>query len=165
MDRPYMSRPGRGSVMRQAMKSNTPSCRQRDEDSNSRSETTDEQKNRYENTYKMEPDNLPSVNFVQNTMQQAIKELIAGENDDFLEAEGRGHVCTKLSDDIRQRIKSAYSHTRYKFIVHVTIVQNFSTFQIGSRCLWNDTTDTHMTVSIPFGDSHIVTTCFAVYFE
>lgn len=160
-----MSRPSRASVLRAQLKSTTPSARNRDDEDNSRSEGTEEPKNRYENTYKMEPDSMPSVTLVQSTMKQAIKELIAGENDDFLDAEGRGIVCTRLSDDIKQRIKLYYGHTRYKFIVHVTIVQNFSTFQIGSRCLWNDNTDTHMTVSIPFGDSYIVSTCFAVYFE
>ncbi|CAG2228985.1 dynein light chain Tctex-type 5-like [Mytilus edulis] len=166
MDKAYLQRPtARAAQLRAATKSQTPSGR-RDDESNCRSETTDElNKFKWENTYKMDPDNLLSENTIQGTMRQAIKELIAGEDDDFLESEGRGHLCAKLTDDIKHRIKTEYANTRYRFIIHVTIVQDFATFSIGSRCLWNDNTDNHMTVSIPFGDSYIVSTCYAVYFE
>ena len=148
------------------MKSQTPSAMREDrDDSNSRSETLEEYKTKFENTYKMKPDFLLSGNVIRNTMKQVVNEMIAGEKEDFLDTEGRGYICTKLTDDIRQRIKIVYANTRYKFIIHVTIVQDFATFSIGSRCLWNENTDNHMTVSIPFGDSYIVSTCYSVYFE
>lgn len=164
MDKAYLQRQRQGSLMRNSLKPQTPPSR-RDDESYCRSETTDDAKSKDENTYKMEPDKLLSENLIRSTMKQAVKELIAGENMDFLEKEGRGFICTKLTDDIKHRIKAACVNTRYKFIVLVTIVQENATFSVGSRCLWNDSTDNHMTVYIPFGDSIIVSTCYAVYCE
>jgi hypothetical protein len=131
----------------------------------SRTETTEDPTTRYESTYKMEPDNQISTTTVNNIMNSALLEMVSGEREDFLDSKGRGFICKRLSDDIKQRIKAEYYNSRFRIIVQVSIVQDKGTISLGSRCLWNNSTDFHTTVTIRFGDSVIVATCYMLYYE
>ncbi|CAG2228984.1 dynein light chain Tctex-type 5-like [Mytilus edulis] len=135
------------------------------EDDSSRTETSEEPKIRYENTYRIAPDDTIATKIVNSIMNNTILEVVSGEEEDFLDKEGRGFLCTRLSDAIRQRIKAEYFNSRFRIIVHVTIVQENATISVGSRCLWNDSTDTHTSVTVPFEDSVIVATCYMLYYE
>lgn len=101
-----------------------------------------------------------STTTVNNVMNRAMLEMVSGEREDFLDSKGRGFICKRLSEDIKQRIKAEYYNSRFRIIVHVSIVQEKGTISLGSRCLWNDSTDFHTTVNIRFGDSVIVATCY-----
>lgn len=135
------------------------------DDESSKTETTEEPRQRYENTYRIEPNIKISTSLLDTLMNAAILEMVSGENDDFLEIEGRGFVCTKLTDDIKQRIKAEYHNSRFRIVVHVSVVQDCATVAMGSRCLWNEKTDRFTTVTVPFGDSVIIATCYMLYLE
>lgn len=150
------------SFVKNVMKS--PHIAKKDDES-SKSETTEEPRMRYENTYRIEPAVKTSTTVLNTLMNTSILEMISGEAENFLQTEGRGFICTKLSEDIKQRVKAEYLNSRFRIVVHVSVIQNNATASMGSRCLWNEGTDSYTTVTVPFGDSVIIATCYMLYLE
>ncbi|XP_062604913.1 dynein light chain Tctex-type 5-like, partial [Saccostrea cucullata] len=119
---------------------------------------------RYENTYKMKPDEDKKVST--NKIEIMVKSIL----NHFLEKETySASSCSKLACDLSILIKNKVKELglpRYKIICNVIISQKDSqSMQTASRCLWDTTTDTFSQVTYSNTSLCAVVTVHCVYFE
>lgn len=119
---------------------------------------------RYENTYRVEPD--PDHLFDCAKVEKFVTEIL----DSRLKGQSyKGNICrsltSTLSDVIKGRVKKM-GFPRHKIIVHTVLGEKLRhDIQVCSRSVWNDKTDSHVTVTYENGSLYAVVTIYAVYFE
>lgn len=121
-------------------------------------------KTRYENTYRMDPENeeVFSCSKMEGVMNQILKDIIGKETYDPIK-------CNNMANTISNRIKDnakIFPWKRYRFVVTVIIGQNSSaSIKVGSRCIWDEQRDNFVTAAYENSTIFAVATCFAVYLD
>ncbi len=117
---------------------------------------------RYANTYKMTSDKPFSSATVRKTIETELEQYISGLT---YEPSQMGSKVKVISDDIKQMVK-LHGFGRYKIVCTVTLGQNMGQgFRESSKCLWDDKSDSYVTVSYHNGSVYIVVTVFALFCE
>lgn len=118
-----------------------------------------------ENTYRMTPDDNEKINscqlerVAQNVLENRLKDI-----------EYEPLQCKQLSQElaghIMERVKM-FAYKRYKLVAVVSIgsLKEQPGMQFGSRCLWNDSTDTFCSVKYSNGSLFAVATVYGLYYE
>lgn len=119
---------------------------------------------RLENTYKLKPD--PETEFRQSKVRMTVEDILKMNMHDFkYDPVTSVKLATDLSDAIISKVKKL-GFKRHKFVVSVSVgnIQGQG-LNMASRCLWDDSTDGHITVEYKNKDLYVVVTVYAVYFE
>ena len=83
-----------------------------------------------------------SVASIKEILKATLEEELSGKKYDHDEC---GGACKKLSDTIRDKLK-ALGHSRYKFMIQVTIGERREQgVRSGTRCFWDASTDVQAT--------------------
>ena len=117
----------------------------------------------YENTYRMEPDVPISVAQIERITESILAETLAHVQYD-------PNTCKDLSQDIAARIMDRIKtmpFKRYKLVAIVSIgsMKDRCGLQFGSRCLWNQATDTFASVKFSNGSLFAVAMIYGLYYE
>ncbi|XP_038650380.1 tctex1 domain-containing protein 1 [Scyliorhinus canicula] len=115
-----------------------------------------------ENTYQLHP----AKYFPGATVNNILKDVLASYlQEEKYEPELCRQMTKTISEVIKARIKDLMI-PRYKIIVLIHIGQlNEQSIRVGSRCLWNSSTDTFSSFSFCNRSLFAVANVFAVYFE
>jgi hypothetical protein len=119
---------------------------------------------RYENTYRMEPDDEDKVDLIRirPIATSIIESAIAGYKYD-------GNQAKQFSAALAERIRNQIKHLpfpRYKIVTQVTIGQKKGQgLRIVSRCLWNLKWDRYITITKETSDAYVTVTIFYIYTE
>ena len=119
-----------------------------------------------ENTYRLEPDQSDTVVVFESRIKRVVKNTLEEELGQFkYESERASRMCTSLADQIRERVKDL-DIPRYKFVCSVFIAENKEQgVQSVSRCLWNHSTDSYVTVNYSNTSLYATAMVHGVYFE
>ncbi|XP_065069281.1 dynein light chain Tctex-type 5-like [Rhopilema esculentum] len=119
-------------------------------------------KEKIENTYKLEPDMTFPYCRVREIITETLKRHLDGMDYDQKESPLQAKI---ISDDIKSKVK-ALSIDRYRVICLVHIGSDTGQeMRFVSRALWNPGVDTFATSEFKTGKLFAVATVFAVYFE
>lgn len=120
---------------------------------------------RFENTYKMEPDEkfpiFKAKTFAEEVMESKLK-------DKEYNAEECPRLSLDVSDSIKQRIKAQCLPPRFKVVVLVTIGQVQDTqpsVAFTSRCIWNDKLDNYAEATFSSQHLYAVALVYAMYVD
>jgi len=119
---------------------------------------------RYENTYRMEPDDDHKIDLIRirRIATSVIDAAIAGYKYDANHAK---QFTVSLAERIRNQIKQL-PFSRYKIVIEVSIGQKKGQdLRITSRCLWDLKWDRHITVTKETSDAYVTVTIFYIYTE
>ena len=119
---------------------------------------------RYENTYRMEPDDEHRVDIgrLRRVATSVIESAISGYKYDA--NQGEQFSCI-LADRVRSQIKQL-PFSRYKIVVQAVIGQKRGQdLRVASRCVWDMKWDRHMTITKETNDAYVTVTMFLVYTE
>lgn len=119
---------------------------------------------RYENTYRMEPDDEHKVDIVRlrRVATSVIETAIAGYKYDPNQGK---QFSLALADRIRSQIKQL-PFQRYKLVVQVSIGEKKGQdLRVASRCVWDLKWDRHLTITKETPDAYVTVTIFLVYTE
>jgi hypothetical protein len=119
---------------------------------------------RYENTFRMEPDNDHRVDLVRlrRVATSVIETAISSYQYDPKQGK---QFSLALADHVRSQIKQL-PFQRYKLVVLVSIGQKRGQdLRIASRCMWDVKLDRHLTISKETQDAYVTVTIFLVYTE
>lgn len=119
---------------------------------------------RYENTYRMEPDDDHRVDIAR--LRRVATSVIdtAVSTYKYDPKQGEEFACA-LADRVRAQIKQL-PFSRYKIIVQVVIGQKRDQdLRVTSRCIWDVKFDRHFTISKETNDAYVTVTMFLVYTE
>ena len=119
---------------------------------------------RYENTYRMEPDDDHKVDLVRvrRIATSVIEGAIAGYKYDANHAK---QFTLTLADRVRSQMKQL-PFPRYKIVVQVSIGQKKGQdLRITSRCIWDLRWDRHITITKETADAYVTVTIFYIYTE
>ena len=119
---------------------------------------------RYENTFRMEPDDDHKVDLVRlrRVATSVVETAIAGYKYDPKQGK---QFSLALAERVRSQIKQL-PFQRYKLIVQVTIGQKQGQdLRVVSRCLWDVKWDRHLTITKETQDAYVTVTIFLVYTE
>ncbi|XP_066482461.1 dynein light chain Tctex-type 5 [Tiliqua scincoides] len=115
-----------------------------------------------ENTYRLSPTKCFPVFIVNNILKDVVTSYLQEEK---YEAELCRQMTKTISEVIKARVKDLMI-PRYKIIVTIHIGQlDKQSMQIGSRCLWDTTSDTFSSYSFKNRSLFALANVFAVYFE
>ena len=96
---------------------------------------------KYENTYKLQPDNK----IRSDKLRDCIKETLESKlKDTVYNAAECGNLSSKISDLLKQKTKML-DFQRYKIVTAVLIIQREKynpSIAVASRCIWNENYDT-----------------------
>jgi tctex1 domain-containing protein 2 len=119
---------------------------------------------RFENTYHLGPNDKQKFNIhlVESVVGDVLENQLKNTNYDSNRCK---ELTTLLSDDIKQRLKSAI-YKRYKYVVVLSIGQKGdNSILMASRCLWNAETDNACSVKYENKSLYAIATIFAVYYD
>ncbi|CAF3898888.1 unnamed protein product [Rotaria sp. Silwood2] len=119
---------------------------------------------RYENTYRMEPDDDHKLDLfrIRCLATSVIETAIAGYTYDPNQAK---HFAVALADLIRSQMKQL-PFPRYKIMTQVCIGQKRGqNLRIVSRCIWDLKQDRHITITKETADAYVMVTIFFIYTE
>ncbi|CAF1240109.1 unnamed protein product [Rotaria sp. Silwood1] len=119
---------------------------------------------RYENTYRMEPDEDHKVDLVRirRVATSVIETTIAGYKYDANQAK---QFAVALADLIRSQMKQL-PFPRYKIMTQVCIGQKRGQdLRIASRCIWDLKQDRHITITKETADAYVTVAIFFIYTE
>lgn len=119
---------------------------------------------RYENTYRMEPDDDHKVDLVRlrRVATSVIETAISGYKYDPKQGK---QFSLGLAERVRSQIKQLPFH-RYKMVVQVTIGEKKGQdLRVASRCMWDVKWDRHLTITKETQDAYVTVTIFLVYTE
>jgi hypothetical protein len=119
---------------------------------------------RYENTYRMEPDDDHKIDLIRirRIATSVIDTAIAGYKYDANHAK---QFTVLLAERIRNQIKQL-PFPRYKIVTEVSIGQKKGQdLRITSRCLWDLKWDRHITITKETSDAYVTVTIFYIYTE
>ena len=119
--------------------------------------------NNHENTYKLDPDLRFSSCAVERITESVLIERLKDEKYD-------ASCCKELSQEMAAKIMDklkALKIKRYKMVALVSIgsVSERPGMQFGSRCLWNEQTDSFASVKFTNGSLFAVAMVYGLYFE
>lgn len=120
---------------------------------------------RLENTYKMTPDE--DKRFMTKCVESKIKETLKErlDNMESYDAKACSVLAKELSVIIRNKIKEL-KLGRHKIVVQVVVAQDTQqSIQVASRCMWDQRTDNHASVTYRNNHMFATATCFGIYFE
>lgn len=119
---------------------------------------------RVENTYRLDPD--PDRRFRPSRVEAVMRDTLSEFLTDVEYDNTLGQRMSKLlSDTIKTRVKE-FKWTRYKVVVQVIIGENKTQdIRIGSRFLWNDSTDTYASTQFVNKSIFALAICFGVYMD
>ena len=108
----------------------------------------------------------PLRKFEPNAVREEMEKIVSSALKGVTYEPSRASVLSKsLSDTIKSKVKTM-KYPRYKFISYVTICsQSNQCMFMGSRCLWNDVSDNHVTVNFRNDSLAAVATLFAIFHE
>ncbi|CAF1109472.1 unnamed protein product, partial [Didymodactylos carnosus] len=119
---------------------------------------------RYENTFRMEPDDdrrieIANVKRIGNlVVESAIKDYQYDPNNAKL-------FTSRLSEQLRYHMKQLPSN-RFKYVIHVCMGQKQNQdLRVTSRCLWDLKCDRHVTIVKETKDCYLTVTIFCIYSE
>lgn len=116
---------------------------------------------KYENTFKIGPDNGFEAAKARGLIAQTLKEYLTGVE----YPPNARKLTTLITEEIKKRVKSL-GYARYKYVVTLTICPAArQSMQIVSRCLWNKDTDNFAEVTFKTANIYAVATLYACYFE
>ncbi|XP_066298581.1 dynein light chain Tctex-type 5-like [Branchiostoma lanceolatum] len=121
-------------------------------------------KTKQENTYKMTPDEGKKFSpaKVEAVMNMVLQQYLENEKYD---PGTSANLTTILADVLKNRVKEL-NFSRYKIVSHVCIGQtDNNTVELGSRCLWDQSTDNYATATYRNESLFAVATVYGVYFE
>lgn len=119
---------------------------------------------RYENTYRMEPNDEYKLDLVRvrRVATSAMETAIAGYKYDANQAK---QFSATLAERIRSQMKQL-PFPRYKIVTQVCISQkNGQDLRITSRCIWDLRWDRHLTITKETSDAYVTVTIFFIYTE
>jgi tctex1 domain-containing protein 2 len=119
---------------------------------------------RYENTYRMDPNDENRVDLarLRRVASSVIETAIAGYKYDA--SQGKQFSLT-LADRVRSQIKQL-PFSRHKAVVQVVLGQKKGQdLRVASRCMWDLKWDRHMTITKETNDAYVSVTIFLVYTE
>ncbi|CAF1262293.1 unnamed protein product [Rotaria sordida] len=119
---------------------------------------------RYENTYRMEPDDEHKVDLVRirHVTTSVIETVIAGYKYDANQAQ---QFAVALADLIRNQMKQL-PFPRYKIVTQVCIGEKKGQdLRITSRCIWSRKQDCHITITKETPDVYVTVTIFFINTE
>ncbi|CAK8675879.1 dynein light chain Tctex-type 5-B-like [Clavelina lepadiformis] len=117
---------------------------------------------KYQNTYKLDPDQRFETAKVQAITEQVLLDNL--EDVEYNVAEAR-HLTKTISDKILKAVKHL-GYTRHKIIAIVNIGQlRDQGIRLGSRCLWDTKRDNSATASYEGKTLWANATVFGVYYE
>ncbi len=119
---------------------------------------------RYENTYRMGPDNDHEVDLIRirRIATDVIEKAIANYKYDGNQAK---QFSVALAERVRNEIKQL-PFPRYKIVTQVSIGQKKGQdLRITSRCLWDLRWDRHITITKETLDAYVTVTIFYIYTE
>lgn len=101
-----------------------------------------------------------SVTTLRNVLKDCLAEVVV---DKTYDGEKAGDTIKKLSDTIKERLKSL-GHGRYKFVVQAVIGEaRDQGVRSGTRCFWDANTDTHATETLVNDNLFACATAYAIY--
>jgi hypothetical protein len=117
-----------------------------------------------ENTYQMRPED--GQKFMSAQVQEFMADILRENLDDKeYDSTKCSSLVTELTNTIKHRAKEL-KLTRYKLVIQVMIGQNGQQcVQVGSRCIWDQTTDNFASATYNSKQLFAVANCFGVYFE
>jgi hypothetical protein len=119
---------------------------------------------RYENTFRMEPEDDHKVDLarLRRVATSVIETAISGYKYDPNQGK---QFSLALAERIRGQIKQL-PFQRYKIVVQVSIGQKKGQdLRVASRCMWDLKWDRHLTISKETSDAYVTVTIFLVYTE
>jgi hypothetical protein len=119
---------------------------------------------RYENTYRMEPNDEHEIDVirVRRIATNVIDTAIAGYKYDPKHAK---QFSGSLAERVRNQMKQL-PYSRYKIVVQVSISQkNHQDLLIASQCVWDFRWDRHITITKETLDAYVTATIFYIYTE
>jgi hypothetical protein len=119
---------------------------------------------RYENTFRMEPDDEHKADIarLRRVATSVIETAISGYKYDPNQGK---QFSLALAERVRSQIKQL-PFQRYKIVVQVSIGQKKGQdLRVASRCMWDLKWDRHITISKETSDAYVSVTIFLVYTE
>jgi len=119
---------------------------------------------RYENTFRMEPDDDHKVDIarLRRVATSVIETAISGYTYDPKQGK---QFSLALAERVRGQIKQL-PFQRYKIVVQASIGQKRGQdLRVASRCMWDVKWDRHLTISKETQDAYVSVTIFLVYTE
>lgn len=119
---------------------------------------------RYENTYRMEPDDQHRVDLarVRRIATSVIDTAIVSYKYDANQAQ---QFAVVLADLIRNQLKQL-PFSRYKIVTQVSIGEKKGQdLRIASRCIWDAKQDRHITITKEAADAYVTVTIFFLYID
>ncbi|CAF0877805.1 unnamed protein product [Rotaria sp. Silwood1] len=119
---------------------------------------------RYENTYRMEPDDDHKADIarLRRVATSVIETAISGYKYDPNQGK---QFSLALAERVRNQIKQL-PFQRYKIVVQVSIGEKKGQdLRVASRCIWDLKWDRHLTISKETSDAYVTVTIFLVYTE
>jgi tctex1 domain-containing protein 2 len=119
---------------------------------------------RYENSYRMEPDDEQKINIARlsRCASNLIDTAMSGYVYDVSQVKS---FLLSLADRIRSQMKQLV-YSRYKIIVQVCVGERkHQDLRITSRCIWDTKCDRHFTITKKLENVFITATIFCVYTE
>ncbi|XP_009679269.2 LOW QUALITY PROTEIN: dynein light chain Tctex-type 4 [Struthio camelus] len=122
------------------------------------------QETRYENTYKMQPDE--GCKFNASRVQQVLESALASSlGDAAYSAQSGAPLAHSLADLLRSRAKEVVP-PRYKLVCHVLLGQRGQqSLLVASRTLWDPQTDSFASATFSNASLFAVATVHGLYFE
>ena len=117
---------------------------------------------RYENTFRMEPDDDHRVDIarLRRVATSVIETAISGYKYDATQGK---QFATALADRIRSQVRQL-PFQRYKVVVQVVIGQKKGQdLRVASRCVWDMKWDRHLTITKETNDAYVTVIIFHVY--
>lgn len=120
-------------------------------------------KTQYENTYKMDPDMRFKPHEIESTAVAILEEHLG---DKAYDPAMCGAESKEISAKISEALK-AKNFKRYKHVVVVTIgsLKERPGVYLGSRCLWNDKTDSFCTARYQNKSLYAIAMVYGLYYE
>ena len=119
---------------------------------------------RYENTYRMDPNDENRVDLarLRRVASSVIETAIGGYKYDANQGK---QFSLALADRVRSQIKQL-PFARHKAVVQVVLGQKKGQdLRVASRCMWDLKVDRHMTITKETNDAYVSVTIFLIYVE
>lgn len=116
----------------------------------------------------MQVEPIQRLSYKEKVSVASLKETMKAELDEHLtgwkyDHDLCGEACKKLADTIRNKLK-ALGHTRYKFVVQVTIGERREQgIRSGTRCFWDSGTDCQATENFVNDNIFASATAYCLY--
>ncbi|CAK8681802.1 dynein light chain Tctex-type 5-like [Clavelina lepadiformis] len=120
-------------------------------------------KTQYENTYKMDPDERFKSYEIEDTAAEVLRQHLQNKAYD---PEMSRKECKDIAAKISEALKAKH-YKRYKHVVLVSIgsLKENPGVYLGSRCLWNDKTDSFATVQYQNTTLYALAMIYGLYYE